>query len=237
MNVIYLLAPLATILFTSLATTGGVGGAFILVPVFCWLGLPMYEAETLGLLMAFFSTTTACINYHHGGHIKYKMVAALIAGMLTFSPLGSYISAIVNRNLIFILFWVLLVMGGWMMLFYSPRTKPHYPGFVDFKVNYALGVVVGAFIGFFSGLLGIGGGILLGPFLLWRNFDAKDLSGTSAFFVMFSALTGFLCHLDFMRYAHLWFSCDGSSCWWSYRIALCTIQIKYYTDQESHWKS
>jgi len=201
-NLIYIWAPLITVLLTSLTTTGGVGGAFILVPIFAWLGLPIYEAETLGLFMALFSSSTACIGYHHGGHIKYKTAATLIAGMLVFSPLASYLSAVVNKNFIFLVFCLLLAAGGSMMLFYSPKSKPRGSGPGDAKAHYTLGVTAGSLIGFFSGLLGIGGGILLGPFLLWRGFDAKDISGTSSFFVVFSAFTGFIGHLDFMKEAH-----------------------------------
>jgi len=122
--------------------------------------------------------------------------------MLVSSPVGSYVSAVVSRNLIFIVFSLLLVVGGSTMFFYSPRSTPRSPGPGHSGADYALGVGAGVFVGFFSGLLGIGGGILLGPFLLWRGFHARDLSGTSSFFVAFSALTGFLSHLDFMRFAH-----------------------------------
>jgi uncharacterized membrane protein YfcA len=202
-NLIHLWAPLITVLITSLTTTGGVGGAFILVPIFAWLGLPIYEAETLGLFMALFSSSTACMGYHHGGHIRYKTAATLIAGMLVCSPLASYLSAVVNKTFIFLVFSLLLAAGGSMMLFYSPKSKPHGAGPEDAKVHHALGFAAGSLIGFFSGLLGIGGGILLGPFLLWKGFDAKDISGTSSFFVVFSAFTGFIGHLDFMREAHV----------------------------------
>jgi len=202
-DLIYLWAPLVTVLFTSLTTTGGVGGAFILVPIFAWLGLPIYEAETLGLFMALFSSSTACIGYHHGGHIRYKTAAVLIAGMLACSPLASYLSAIVNKKSIFLVFCLLLAAGGSMMLFYSPKSQPHGSGPESAKARYALGFAAGSLIGFFSGLLGIGGGILLGPFLLWRGFDAKDISGTSSFFVIFAAFTGFIGHLEFMKEAHV----------------------------------
>ncbi len=195
-------APLATFLLTAVTTTGGVGGAFLMVPVFSWLGVPIYEAETLGLLIGLFSSSTACLGYHSGGHIKFRMAAALIAGMLVSSPLGSYVSAVVSKDLVLLVFSLLLVAGGSMMLFYSPGSKPRPSGAGRSRADDALGVAAGVAVGFFSGLLGIGGGILLGPFLLWRGFHARDLSGTSSFFVAFSAMTGFLGHLDFMRYAH-----------------------------------
>ena len=203
MNLLFICAPSATLVFTSLTTTGGVGGAFILVPIFYWLGLPMYEAEALGLLMAFFSASTACVNYHWGGHIRYKIAAALIASMLIFSPLGSYVSAVLNKKIVFFVFSLFLVAGGSIVLFYHPRLKSHGDSADNVRGVYTFTVLAGALIGLLSGFLGIGGGILVGPFLILRGFAAKDVSGTSSLFVAFSALTGFLWHLAFRGYAHV----------------------------------
>ncbi len=47
----------------------------------------------------------------------------------------------------------------------------------------------------------------VGPFLLLRGFAAKDVSGTSSFFAVCSAATGFLGHLDFMGYDHVHIDC------------------------------
>jgi uncharacterized membrane protein YfcA len=142
--------------------------------------------------MAFSSASTACINYHFGGHIKFRMAAALIASMLELSPLGSYVSAVANRDIVFVVFFVLLLAGGSTMLFYRRRYTLRGDSADISKRDYALGVPTEGLIRFLSGHLGIGGGILVGPFLLLRDFAAKDVSGTSSFFVVCSAVTGFL---------------------------------------------
>jgi uncharacterized membrane protein YfcA len=203
MDSLYIWAPLAALLFTSITTIGGIGGAFVLVPIFYSLGLPMYEAETLGLLLAFFSAGAASINYHHGKHIKYKMASALIACALVFSPIGSYVSAVVNRNIVFFAFILLLAAGGSIMLFYHPKGEAGSDRAENSKADYMLAILAGGLIGFISGFLGIGGGILVGPFLILRGFMAKDVSGTSSLFVVSSGFIGFLSHLDFMGYAHV----------------------------------
>lgn len=203
MSMLCLWAPLLVLGVTSITSMGGIGGAFIVVPLLYWLGLPMYEAATLGLLMAFFNMSTACIGYQRGGHIRHKLALAMVASMVVFSPLASYVSAIVNRNIVLLVFMLFLVIGGSMMFFYRPGRNTDSTPTDNSRSDYVLAVAAGALIGFISGLLGVGGGILVGPFLIWRGLGGKDISGTSSLVVVFSALIGFLSHLQFMGYAHV----------------------------------
>jgi uncharacterized membrane protein YfcA len=62
---LYLWAPLLTFIFTSIMSMGGVGAAFILVPFFYWLGMPISQAGALGLLLVMFNTGTAALNYRN----------------------------------------------------------------------------------------------------------------------------------------------------------------------------
>lgn len=47
-----------------------------------------------------------------------------------------------------------------------------------------------------GGLLGVGGGNIVLPFLSWLGLDAKVAAGTTAFIVVFSSLAGFLGHVS-----------------------------------------
>ncbi len=58
------------------------------------------------------------------------------------------------------------------------------------------GIAAGGFAGFFSGLLGIGSGSIIVPFLyLLFSLPIKVAIGTSLFIIFFSSMSGFLIHL------------------------------------------
>ncbi len=57
--------------------------------------------------------------------------------------------------------------------------------------NLALGLAIGGAIGFFSGLIGIGGGIILSPvILLLRWGNVKEAAAVSALFIWVNSAAG-----------------------------------------------
>jgi uncharacterized protein len=59
------------------------------------------------------------------------------------------------------------------------------------KSNNILSVIIGATIGFLSGLIGIGGGIILSPILLLLKWtDQKQTAAISALFIFVNSLSG-----------------------------------------------
>jgi uncharacterized membrane protein YfcA len=65
------------------------------------------------------------------------------------------------------------------------------------KPNFYLSLIIGAAIGLLSGLIGIGGGIILSPILLllkWANM--KQTAAISALFIFVNSLSGFIAQLQ-----------------------------------------
>ena len=59
------------------------------------------------------------------------------------------------------------------------------------KSNILLSLIIGAAIGFLSGLIGIGGGIILSPVLLLLKWtDLKQTAAISALFIFVNSLSG-----------------------------------------------
>ena len=59
------------------------------------------------------------------------------------------------------------------------------------KFNTLMALVIGATIGFVSGLIGIGGGIILSPLLLLLKWaDVKNTAGISALFIWVNSAAG-----------------------------------------------
>ena len=58
-----------------------------------------------------------------------------------------------------------------------------------------IGIGVGAFAGFMGGMLGLGGGFIIAPILMWMGYKTKQAAATTAFVVTFSSFSGYLGHM------------------------------------------
>lgn len=58
-----------------------------------------------------------------------------------------------------------------------------------------IGGASGGAIGFLGGLLGIGGGFIIAPLLMWMGYPVKMAAATTAYVVTFSSFSGFFGHV------------------------------------------
>jgi hypothetical protein len=93
-----IVAGLLVFLFTTVLTMAGLGAAFIIIPVFYWLGVPLKEAMAIALLLNGISMIFATI-----ANAKHKLVTnkvaipiAIVATLL--SPLGAYSTQFVSKT-------------------------------------------------------------------------------------------------------------------------------------------
>ena len=64
-----------------------------------------------------------------------------------------------------------------------------------FSFNVAIGIIISIFVGFISGMLGIGGGIIHVPALVFLGFPAHFATATSHFVLALSSLTSLIVHI------------------------------------------
>ena len=73
----------------------------------------------------------------------------------------------------------------------------------DFEPNLppvALSMVVGAVLGFASGLIGVGGGIFLSPLMILLGWArVREVSGIAALFILVNSISGLLGHLSSLQ--------------------------------------
>jgi hypothetical protein len=178
-------------LFTTVLTIAGVGAAFIIIPTFYWLGIPLKEAMAVALLLNTLSMVFASANYIRRKLVVFQTAIPIIVLAIIFSPLGAYSTRFFPEKVLLALFIAFLVFAGSMMLFYRPKQRvPSHSA----KKELASGVATGTFAGYLGGLLGVGGGNFVVPALVWLGFDPKKASATTAFIVIFSSFSGFLGH-------------------------------------------
>jgi uncharacterized protein len=187
-----IIASVLVFLFTSVLTIAGVGAAFIIIPTFYWIGIPLTEAMAVALLLNAISMSFASFNYIRYKLVVFKTAVPIILLAIVFSPLGAYSTRFFSKEILIGIFSAFLIFAGSMMLFYSPAKNKDARSSPGKELKTGIGLGIGA--GYLGGLLGVGGGNFIVPVLVWLGFDAKKASATTAFIVIFSSLSGFFGH-------------------------------------------
>lgn len=160
----------------------GVGGGIVIVPMLTFVFTSQQMPAPFILHLAL-GTSLACIMFtsisslraHHGrGAVDWQVFRRVTPGILVGTLLGSWIAAQLSTGFLkgfFVLF--LYYMAFQMILNVKPKPARQLPG--------AGGMFgVGGVIGGVSSLVGIGGGSMSVPFLVWCNVSLHNAIGTSA---------------------------------------------------------
>lgn len=188
-----ILAGIVTFVFTTILTIAGVGAAFILIPVFLALGIPLLTAMSTALLLNAIAMVFASISYAREKLIVFKTALPILIVASILSPLGARTAEHLPRVVLLWMFVGFLIFAGSMMLFYKAKEREIE---TDTKKLVGYGIGVGSLAGYLGGLLGVGGGNFIVPVLVWLGFNPKKASATTAFIVIFSSLSGFLGHIS-----------------------------------------
>ncbi len=190
---LYLIVSILIFIVSFVFAMLGLGGGMVYVPILKWAGFPMKEvAIPLGLLLNGLNTLLALIPFSIKKLVDWKGGAAMAVAALIFSPLGAYTSKFVPENPLMILFAIAVVVAAIRTLWVSKRDEPEEV--MPLKKRSIIGAGVGAFAGFAGGLLGIGGGFIIAPILMWMGYKTKEAAATTAFVVTFSSFSGYLGH-------------------------------------------
>ena len=188
----YLISALVVFFFSGLMAMAGLGAAFLFVPFFYYMGVPLAEATPIALLLNVVSLVFAAVNYWRGHLVNWRVGLPVLITAVILSPLGARLTPYVDKTLLLGMFAAFLVFAGVMMLFYKAKTREKP---LSQHVETTVGASIGLVAGFLGGLLGVGGGNFIVPVLNWMGIDAKVAAGTTAVIVVFSSLSGFLGHV------------------------------------------
>ena len=192
--ILYLAVSVIILLASFLFAMLGLGGGMVYVPVLTWAGFPVKDlAIPLGLLLNGLNTLLALIPFARARLVDWKGGLAMAVAAFVLAPLGAYSAQFVSVKLLLALFAAAVLVAAFRMLFTARRPEPHT--MLSLSRRSALGAVVGGFAGFVGGLLGIGGGFIIAPILMWMGYRTKEAAATTAFVVTFSSLSGYLGHM------------------------------------------
>lgn len=160
----------------------GIGGGLVIVPmlVFCLTrqGIApqavMHIALGTSMASIMFTAVSSFMAHHKRGAVHWPAVGLIVPGILVGTFLGSYVAARLSTNFLKVFFVVFLYYVAFQMLVNKkPRPSSGLPG----KAGM---FGAGSIIGLVSSLVGIGGGTLSVPFLMWCNLAVHHAIGTSA---------------------------------------------------------
>jgi len=167
-----LILPIVSFLYSSVGH-GGASGYLALMALFSF---PNELMKQTSLILNLFVAGIAFYQYYKGGHFKFKSFMWFAIGSIPSAYIGGAIN--IEPDLYKKVLGVLLIFAVLRILF-----KPSYNSQTKTIIPYQA-IIFGILIGFFSGLIGIGGGIILTPLLLLMNWSSmKEAATISALFI------------------------------------------------------
>jgi uncharacterized membrane protein YfcA len=197
----------------------GVGGGFLLTPFLIFIGVPPAVAVASSANQLVGASVSGVLAHWKRGNVDFKMGAILLIGGFLGSLLGVWLFGILRRlgqielviNLCFV---ILLGTLGALMLIEGtrtllrrrrvgvPRRKLHQHTWIHglplkmrfrrskLYISALLPLVLGFLIGILSAIMGIGGGFVMVPAMIYLlGMPTMVVPGTSLFQIIFVAAT------------------------------------------------
>lgn len=183
MTELYLLLLISIIAF--LYASVGHGGASGYLALMVLFGMSPVVMKSSALLLNIFVSAIAFIQYYRQGYFKWKTLLPFIILSIPFSFIGAKIQ--IETHTYKIILAVCLLIATLRLLGVFGKND----GTKIREVKFFPALFIGGVIGFISGMIGIGGGILLSPVLLLLYWaDMKQTAAVSAAFIFLNSVSG-----------------------------------------------
>jgi uncharacterized protein len=174
------LLPIVAFLYASVGH-GGASGYLALMSAFSF---PMTFMKPTALVLNILVSAVSFYFYYREKNFKWNLFYPFALSSIPFSFLGGYLK--IDAFYYKIILATVLVFAVMRLLGFFGKEKKEIKA-----INLPLALAFGALIGFLSGLLGIGGGIILSPVLLlfgWATM--KQTAAVSALFILVNSISG-----------------------------------------------
>ncbi|MDA9071055.1 sulfite exporter TauE/SafE family protein [Candidatus Pelagibacter sp.] len=174
---------LTAILYSSV---GFGGGSTYLALLLIW-GTPYQIFPVIALCCNIIVVSGNCFNYIRAGNVNIKLLSPYLISSIPLAFVGGSLS--IEKKIFEILLFIVLSLAG-SLLFLKFRS------FDDKAVIYKripkiVSILIGASIGFISGVVGIGGGVFLSPILLLlKAGKTKHIATAASLFILINSIAG-----------------------------------------------
>jgi hypothetical protein len=191
----------------------GVGGGFLMTPLLFFIGIPSAVAVATGASLIVAASISGVLAHWKRGNVDFRMGGFLLVGGVVGSSVGVWLFTVLREQghidlvirLCYVLF--LAIIGG-LMLVESARAmmrkkknqarRDHMHNWLHglpFKVRFRRSrlyisalppLAVGLFVGLLAGIMGVGGGFVMVPAMIYvLGMPTAVVVGTSLFQIIF----------------------------------------------------
>lgn len=178
----YILLFIVAFLYASVGH-GGASGYLALMVLF---SVAPEVMKPTALLLNLFVSLTAFIQFYRGKHFVWKVFLPLALASIPMAFLGGLIT--IDATLYKKILGLLLLFSVVRLLIPSKKNV------TELQSSHFYGaLLMGGVIGLLSGMIGIGGGIILSPLLLFFKWtDQKQTAAISALFIFVNSASGLM---------------------------------------------
>ncbi len=160
----------------------GIGGGIVVVPALTFLFLKepatapwaIHMAVATSLAVMLVTSMSSLLAHHRKKAIHWPLVQSMAAGLMAGAILGAALAAILQGEVLIRVFGLFAILAGFQLIL-SPQTEGQKP-----LPGQPSASIAGGSIGLISALVGIGGGSMTVPWLLWHGVQAQKAVATSA---------------------------------------------------------
>jgi len=176
----YIILFLVAFLYSSVGH-GGASGYLALMALY---GVAPQEMKPTALVLNLFVSMTSFLHYYKGGFFRPRIFIPIALASIPMAFIGGMIQ--VDATLYKRILGALLLFPVLRFVFFKSTDDKDLG-----TASVPISVAVGASVGLLSGLIGIGGGVILSPLLIllkWTN--QKQTAAISAVFIFVNSLAG-----------------------------------------------
>jgi len=179
---------LVAVLYSSV----GHGGASGYLALFALSGMASLEVVPGVLVLNIVVAGISFLNYWKSGHFSFPLLLPFVMTSIPAAYLGGRMN-VGDEVFRLVLGSVLLLVAARLLVIREIRQRP---GSVDRVQRWVIAAPMGLFLGFLSGMVGIGGGVFLSPVILFLGWaEMKGTASVSSAFIVLNSMAGLLGHI------------------------------------------